>query len=69
MRLNAKARFRRGSVGNTMIMLSHAFASTVTSLAAAVLMVIAGMQKRLLVKRDRTCVSCGRRANQCVCWR
>ena len=48
-------------------MFSNTLASTVTSLSAAVLMVLAGMQKRLLVKRERTCVSCGRRADQCCC--
>lgn len=67
MRLNAEVGFHRRARGKTIVMLSHTLASTVTSLSAAVLMVVAGMQKRLLVRRERTCVSCGRRADQCTC--
>jgi hypothetical protein len=48
-------------------MFTNVVSPTLSSLAAAVLMVLAGMQKRLLVRRGSTCVSCGRRAGTCTC--
>jgi hypothetical protein len=42
--------------------------ATVSSMSAALLMVSAGLQKRLIVWRQgRTCVSCGRKIGRCRC--
>ena len=48
-------------------MLTNVLSPTMTNLGVAAMMVLAGMQKRLLVRRGRTCVSCGRRVETCSC--